>query len=93
MAGYVSVTNSKSRGNSTANPPELLTVFTFYKFSLHDNPFNLVPTGLDKYWIIKYSREIIVYYVSKISQYILNTNSPRGKQNPGCYPGRYVTMI
>jgi hypothetical protein len=93
MAVKVSVTNSKSRGNSTANTPEMLTVFTFYKFSLHENSFYLVFTGTDKYWIIKYSREIILYYISKISQYILNTNSPRGKQNPGCYPGRYVTMI
>jgi len=63
MAVKVSVTNSKSRGNSTANTPELLTVFTFYKFSLHENSFNLVPTGTDKNWIIKYSREIMLYYI------------------------------
>jgi len=62
-AGKISVTNSKSRGNSTTNTPELSTVFTFYKFWLHKNSFNLVPTGPDKYWIIKYSREIMLYYI------------------------------
>jgi len=38
-------------------------VFTFYKFSLHENSFNLVPIELYKYWITKYSREIMLYYV------------------------------
>ena len=58
----VRVTNSKSRGNSTADTLELLTVSIFYKFSLQEDYFNLVLTGPDKYWIIKHSRDIILYY-------------------------------